>query len=306
MESTPPRGPATLGRAREPAYQGTPSPAPRREPGSKGEPSTHPHLPAASTPAGRPTGKPAEQRRPTACPGPVRAPRGRAGDARTRNGPGRRALARTRSGPGPAARRYARTHDARAGSRPRPGSGRPGRRRGRWEAPFGALPSRHVHSPIVKDIPVAGRQPRPSGHFFPLPALRERRALPPLPLHRARLLGAPPPPPPPGPPLAGAAASAAAAAAAAATCRGCSGPRAPALRPQSGARPLCRPLGPLPALASPRSGGPLRPPARARGPRLRVRPAGPAPPLPAPPRDGDADQRAACVSATSWLPAPAP
>lgn len=46
---------------------------------------------------------------------------------------------------------------------------------------------------------MAGRQPRPSGHFFPLPALRERRTLPPLPLHRDRLLG--PPPPPPGPPV---------------------------------------------------------------------------------------------------------
>ena len=177
----------------------------------------------------------------------------------------------------PRAGTHARTHNARAGPRPRPGSRRPGRRRGRWEAPVGALPGRHVHSPIVKDIPVAGRQPRPSGHFFPLPALRERRALPPLPLHRARLLG-PPPPLPPGPPLAAAAAAASAAsAAAAATCRGCSGPWASALRPQPGARRLCRPFGPLPALASPRSGGPLRPPARARGPVLRRRCAGPAP-----------------------------
>lgn len=66
-----------------------------------------------------------------------------------------------------------------------PQSGRPGRRRGRWEAPVGALRGRRAHSPIVKDIPVAGRQPRPPGHFFPFPALRERRALPPLPLHCA-------------------------------------------------------------------------------------------------------------------------
>lgn len=78
-----------------------------------------------------------------------------------------------------------------------PGQGRPGHRRGRWEAPVGPLRGRRAHSPIVKDIPVAGRQPRPSGHFFPLPALRERRALPPLPLHRARFLGPPPGPPPP-------------------------------------------------------------------------------------------------------------
>lgn len=167
----------------------------------------------------------------------------------------------------PRASTHARTHNARAGPRPRPGSGHPGRRRGRWEAPVGALPGRHVHSPIVKDIPVAGRQPRPSGHFFPLPALRERRALPPLPLHRARLLGSPPSLP--GPPRT--AAVSAASTDAAATCRGCSGPQAPTLRPQPGARRLCRPLGPLPALASPRSGGPLRPPARARGPVLRRR-----------------------------------
>lgn len=218
----------------------------------------------------------------TARPALPRAPRGRGGGG----GGG----ARTRTGPGPPrAGTHARTHDARAGPRPQPGSRRPGRRRGRWEAPVGALPGRHVHSPIVKDIPVAGRQPRPSGHFFPLPALRERRALPPLPLHRARLLG--PPPPPPGPPLA--AAASAASVAAAATCRGCSGPRAPALRPQPGTRRLCRPLGPLPALASPRSGGPLRPPARARGPVLRRRRAGPSLWAPAPPRGGGPNQRAA-------------
>lgn len=193
---------------------------------------------------------------------------------RTETGPRR---ARTRNGQSARrtpARTHARTHNARAGPRPRPRSRSPGRRRGRWEAPVGALPGRHVHSPIVKDIPVAGRQPRPSGHFFPLPALRERRALPPLPLHRARVLGPPPAPPlPPGPPLA---AALAASTAAAATCRGCSGPQAPTLRPQPGARRLCRPLGPLPALASPRSGGPLRPPARARGPVLRRRRGGPA------------------------------
>lgn len=165
----------------------------------------------------------------------------RAGQARS-HAP--RTLARTTHGPGRS-----------------PGQGRPGHRRGRWEAPVGALRGRRAHSPIVKDIPVAGRQPRPSGHFFPLPALRERRALPPLPLHRARLLGPGLGPPPPlRPPLATAAASAASVTA---TYRGCSGPRTPALRPQPGARRLCRPLGPLPALASPRSGGrSAHPPAR--------------------------------------------
>lgn len=246
--------------------------------------------PGARRPAGR-CAAAAEQRPP---PGPRRpalhAAEGE-GEGTHAHWPG--AAARTRTGPGPPrAGTHARTHDARAGPRPQPRSRRPGRRRGRWEAPVGALPGRHVHSPIVKDIPVAGRQPRPSGHFFPLPALRERRALPPLPLHRARLLGPPPPPPPPGPPLA-AAASAASVAAAAATCRGCSGPRAPALRPQPGTRRLCRPFGPLPALASPRSGGPLRPPARARGPVLRRRRAGPSPWAAAPPCGGRPNQRAA-------------
>lgn len=188
----------------------------------------------------------------------------------------RRARSRTRTGPGSCrapVRTHARTTYARGPGRgPDRGAQAAAETAGRRS--LGPLPGRHVHSPIVKDIPVAGRQPRPSGHFFPLPALRERRTLPPLPLHRARLLR-PPLPSPPGPPVS--AAASAVSSAVAATYRGCSGPQAPTLHPKSGARRLCRPLSPLPALASPRSGGPLRPPARARGRVLRRRHAGPAP-----------------------------
>lgn len=165
-----------------------------------------------------------------------------------------------------------------------PQKGRPGRRRGRWEAPVGPLRGRRAHSPIVKDIPVAGRQPRPPGHFFPFPALRERRALPPLPLHCAPALrptsGPPSPMPPPLLPS--------------------RDPRArhrlgsrrhrrhsprlfrPAgLRPPppAGRAPALPPARPPPRASQPPLGGPLRPPARA-GACLRRRGASPAPSRP--------------------------
>lgn len=150
-----------------------------------------------------------------------------------------------------------------------PQSGRPGRRRGRWEAPDGALRGRRAHSPIVKDIPVAGRQPRPPGHFFPLPALRERRALPPLPLHRAPALRPPPgrPSPMSPPPLRVRDPRA----------RRCLGSRrrrhSPRLfrpaglrpPPPAGRAPALPPARPPPRASQPPLGGPLRPPARAWG-----------------------------------------
>lgn len=213
---------------------------------------------------------------------------------RTRTGPGRggwwpaaharavgrgegrpaRARARTRTGPGArreTVRTHARTHDARAGPRPRPWSGRPGRRRGRWEGG----PARPARSFTYSKRHPCGR---PTALTF------------------WALLPSPSPAGAPGTPTSSAPSRPAprpAAAAAAARTPGlrrrlsCLRRRhrhlpwlfrpAGPLHPQLGARRLCRPLSPLPALASPRSGGPLRPPARARGRVLRRRRAGSAP-----------------------------
>lgn len=182
--------------------------------------------------------------------------------------------------PQQARRTHARTHAARPRPRPAVGAPRPPQR------PLGGArwgPARPARSFTYSKRHPCGRPTAPtSWALLPSPS---PAGAPGTPTSSA-------PSRPGSPPASGPAAAAVAAAAtrdppivavsvpsaATATRRGCSDPRASALRPQPGARRLCHPLGPLPALTAPARGA--APPTR---PRVELLCAGAAvaPPLPA-------------------------